>query len=111
MADYHLFAPGKPRILFFYRGRVRGHPIPDVALVNRVKLLRSDVQVQLVSYGTGARTIEEFGLPVIDAGLPDEGSIAAMSVLAGKLVGCLSPDLVVAHEEFSVLPAAKIFEK
>ena len=34
-----------------------------------------------------------------------------MSVIAGKLVGWLNPDLVVAHEEFPVMPAAKIFDK
>jgi UDP-N-acetylglucosamine:LPS N-acetylglucosamine transferase len=34
-----------------------------------------------------------------------------VSVLAGKLIGWLNPDLVVAHEEFAVMPAAKIFNK
>jgi UDP-N-acetylglucosamine:LPS N-acetylglucosamine transferase len=34
-----------------------------------------------------------------------------MSVLAGKLIGWLQPDLVISHEEFAVMPAGKIFDK
>jgi UDP-N-acetylglucosamine:LPS N-acetylglucosamine transferase len=36
---------------------------------------------------------------------------AETTVLAGRLIGVLRPDLVVSHEEFAALPAAKIFGK
>jgi UDP-N-acetylglucosamine:LPS N-acetylglucosamine transferase len=68
------------------------------------------VQVHFVSYGTGARTIEKFGYPLIDLDLPEDNGIAETTVLAGRLIGWLQPDLVVSHEEFPVFPAAKIFD-
>lgn len=67
-------------------------------------------QVHFVSYGTGASTIAEFGRQVVDMNLPDEGSITDATVMAGKLVGSLNPQMVVSHEEFAALPVAKIFD-
>lgn len=100
------FDSDKRKILWFSRGRGRGHAIPDLEIWREL-----DAQVRFVSYGTGARTLEEFGHAVIDLDLPDEGSITDVTVMAGKLVGWLAPDLVVSHEEFPALPAAKIFDK
>ncbi len=105
------FDSGKRKILFFSRGRGRGHAIPDIQLVKELQEGREDIQVRFASYGTGARTIEEHGQPLIDLDLPDLNGISETTVLAGKLIGWLDPDLVVAHEEFPALPAAKIFDK
>jgi len=105
------FVGGKKGILFFSRGRGRGHAIPDLEIVREILKQRDDVDIRFVSYGTGARTIEEFGFPLIDLGLPDLNPITETTVLAGKLIGWLDPDLVVSHEEFPALPAAKIFDK
>lgn len=105
------FEPGKKKILFFSRGRGRGHAIPDIEIVKELQRLRDDLDVRFASYGTGARTFESFDLPLIDLGLPDKGSTTVVTVLSGKLIGALNPHLVVSHEEFPVLPAAKIFNK
>lgn len=105
------FDGGKRKILFFSRGRGRGHAIPDMEIVKELTKSHEDVQVRFVSYGTGARTMEKYGFPLIDAGLPDQASHTAMTVIAGQLIGSLDPDLVVSHEEFAALPAAKIFNK
>ena len=105
------FDPGKKKILFFSRGRGRGHAFPDMEIVRELQKQSDDVQVRFVSYGTGARTIQQFGFPLIDLGLPEEGSLTQVSVLAAKLIGWLQPDLVISHEEFAVMPAAKIFDK
>ena len=105
------FDRDKRKVLFFSRGRGRGHAIPDIEIVRQLERLRNDVQVRFVSYGTGARTIEEFRLPLIDMGLPELNSYVDTTVLAGKLIAWLAPDLVVSHEEFAALPAAKIFDK
>ncbi len=111
-AGFPQFDPGKRKLLFFTRGRGRGHAIPDLEIWRELdRLCEGRAQVRFVSYGTGARTLEAFGHPVIDLELPDEGSITAITVMAGKLVGWLGPDLVVSHEEFPAIPAAKIFEK
>jgi UDP-N-acetylglucosamine:LPS N-acetylglucosamine transferase len=103
------FDPDKRRILWFCRGRGRGHAVPDLEIARALEQLTPDAQVHFVSYGTGARTLEEFGRSVVDLELPDLGSITDATVLSGKLIGWLEPDLVVSHEEFPALPAAKIF--
>jgi hypothetical protein len=105
------FDPGKRKLLFFSRGRGRGHAVPDVEIVRELLKLRDDVDVRFVSYGTGATAIGELGFSVIDLGLPDDNGFSDTLVLAGQVIGWLGPDLVVAHEEFAALPAAKIFDR
>jgi predicted glycosyltransferase len=105
------FDAEKQGVLWFTRGRGRGHAIPDMEIVKELEKLRDDLDVRFVSYGTGARTFEEHGIPLIDIDLPDRNPINETFVLAGKLVGWLDPTLVIAHEEFPALPAAKIFDK
>lgn len=105
------FDPDRPGILFFCRGRGRGHAIPDSVIVRELAELRPDIQVHFVSYGTGARTLESLGFSLIDLDLPDDNSYAVTTVVAGQLIGELQPDLVVAHEEFTALLAAKILRK
>jgi UDP-N-acetylglucosamine:LPS N-acetylglucosamine transferase len=105
------FDPGKQKLLFFSRGRGRGHAIPDSEIVKELQELRDDVDVRFVSYGTGARTIRELRYPLIDLDLPDDNPLFDTVILAGKIIGWLQPHLVVAHEEFAVLPAAKIFDR
>ncbi|MDX1979110.1 MAG: hypothetical protein SFV51_02490 [Bryobacteraceae bacterium] len=105
------FDPVGRKLLWFSRGRGRGHAIPDIEIAKELQKLDPAVQLRFVSYGTGARTLEKFGYPLIDLALPDMGSITDTTVMAGRLVGWLQPDLVVSHEEFSALPAAKIFER
>src|SRR6187399_2767643 len=102
------FEAGKKRILFFSRGRGRGHAIQDIGIVRALEAMRPDLEVRFVSYGTGAETFRAFDISLIDLDLPDYGGVVDTSVLAGKLIGWLQPDLVVSHEEFPAIPAAKI---
>ncbi len=103
------FEAGKRRILWFTRGRGRGHAVPDMALAEEFGQLRPDCEIRFVSYATGARTFAERGIPCIDLELPEANGIADTTVLAGRLIGALQPEVIVAHEEFSVMPVAKIF--
>ena len=100
------FESGKKRLLFFVRGRGRGHAVPDLAIVDELLARRDDLDVRLVSYATGADAIKQHGRSLIDLPLPESGSIPEMSVIAGKLIGWLKPDLVASHEEFAAIPAA-----
>ncbi|MCC6586067.1 MAG: hypothetical protein IT168_05040 [Bryobacterales bacterium] len=104
------FDGGAKRILFFTRGRGRGHAIPDMEIARELGR-ESGVEVRLVSYGTGASTFAAHGVAHIGLGLPDRNSLNETIVMAGKLIGWLDPDVVVAHEEFPALPAARIFDK
>ncbi len=105
------FDPNKRKVLFFSRGRGRGHAIPDIEIARALMELRVDAEILFVSYGLGGETLSAAGFPLIDTGLPDTSPIAETTAISGKLIGILNPDLVVAHEEFSVAPAAKIFDK
>ena len=105
------FEPNKRKVLFFCRGRGSGHAIPDIEITNELLRLRGDVEVRFVSYATGAKTLAEFGFPVIDLGLPELNSLLDVIVLATKITGWLQPDLVVAHEEFGALPAARVYDR
>ncbi len=103
------FDPAHRGILFFSRGRGRGHAIPDMDIAAELLRLRDDVDIRFVSYGTGAATFTEFGHSVIDLDLPERNSMLETLVRAGHLIGWLQPRLIVAHEEFGVPPAARIF--
>jgi UDP-N-acetylglucosamine:LPS N-acetylglucosamine transferase len=98
-----------PKVLFFSRGRGSGHAIPDIEIIAALAGIRPDVQVRIVSYGTGALTFAENEYPVIDVGLPDVGPLVDMTAISGRLIRWLQPHLVVSHEEFAVPPVAKIF--
>lgn len=103
--------PAKKRLLYFSRGRGSGHAIPDMEIVKRLPDLRSDVELVFVSYASGAETLADHGYRVIDLGLPEIASLLDVIVLAGKVIGAVRPHLVVAHEEFGVLPAARVFDR
>jgi len=105
------FTPDKARILYFSRGRGRGHAVPDMEIERALRARDGGIEVRFVSYGTGAIAFAEAGVPLIDTGLPDAGGTAEMSAIAGRLIRWLNPDLVVSHEEFAAAPAAKIFDK
>jgi UDP-N-acetylglucosamine:LPS N-acetylglucosamine transferase len=98
------------RLLFFSRGRGRGHAIPDIEILRALHALDPGIETRIASYSTGAATFTAFGYPVIDLGLPDDSPVAEMSALAGRLIRWLKPDLVAAHEEFAAMPAARIFD-
>ncbi len=104
------FDPSRIALLFFSRGRGRGHAVPDMAIVDELHRIRDDLDVRFASYATGAATLAHCGRPVIDLGLPERNSVLETLVLAAQLIGSLRPRLVVSHEEFSALPVAKIFD-
>lgn len=95
--------------LLFSRGRGRGHAIPDLAIVEELRQLRDDVRVRFVSYATGAATLKEFGRNVVDLELPAANPQIETQIRATRVIGNLCPNLVIAHEEFTAMPAAKVF--
>ncbi len=96
---------GQLDLLFFSRGRGRGHAIADIAIVEELRR-RRDVSVRFVSYSTGAATFAAFGHPVIDLELAERASAAEVYPLAADLIRRLRPRAVAAHEEFGVPAAA-----
>lgn len=102
--------PSRVGVLLFSRGRGSGHAIPDMAIVKELRKLHDDLDLRFVSYATGAATLREHGYDVIDLDLPERNPVLETMVRAARIIEQLRPQLVVSHEEFGALPAAKIFD-
>lgn len=102
-------APGTPPILFFSRGRGRGHAMPDMAIAEELRSLVDRLDIRFVSYGTGAATFLKNGYEVIDLKLPSNPPFSEAVVSFVRLVDSLRPQLIIAHEEFGALVAAEAF--
>jgi hypothetical protein len=101
----------KRTVLFFTRGRGRGHAIPDLVILKELNAIASDIEWVFASYAVGAATLAEAGLPVIDLLLPDDAPFLEILVRATRTMAKVRADAVVSHEEFAALPAAHVFRK
>lgn len=95
-------------ILFFSRGRGHGHAIPDMAIASRIVDSQPGVRIQFVSYATGAATLEKAGWDVVDLNLPENNGFLPTLYKVQSLISCLRPILIISHEEFAALAAARI---
>ena len=94
--------------LFFSRGRGRGHAIPDLEIARELQGIDSGIEIQFVSYATGAETFKAEGRNVVDLGLPEDNSFVETIVLAHRTIAQLRPHVVISHEEFPALVAARL---
>jgi UDP:flavonoid glycosyltransferase YjiC (YdhE family) len=102
----------RPRVevLFFSRGRGRGHAVPDLAIAEELSRLTDRVAIHFASYATGADTFREAGWPVFDLEMAEVNPYTRTLLRAHALIQYLRPALVIAHEEFAALPAAHLTE-
>jgi UDP-N-acetylglucosamine:LPS N-acetylglucosamine transferase len=80
-----------------------------MAIVDELARLRDDFELRFVSYGAGALALAAHQRPLIDLDMPDANPLWTTVLRAGQLIRQMQPNLVVSHEEFAVLPVAKIF--
>jgi UDP-N-acetylglucosamine:LPS N-acetylglucosamine transferase len=97
------------KVLFFTRGRGRGHAIPDLSIAEELGRQAPDLDLKFASYSTGGETLREAGHEIIDLKLPDLAPHHPALIRASQAIINARPDVVVSHEEFPALPAAKIF--
>jgi len=97
------------RILFFSRGKGRGHAVPDNAMAGDLMRLQPNLEITFVSYSVGAATLRALGWDVIDLDLPEDPPLWDIVGRITTILRSRRPDLVVSHEEFSVVPMAKAF--
>jgi|EndMetStandDraft_5_1072996.scaffolds.fasta_scaffold03468_2 UDP-N-acetylglucosamine:LPS N-acetylglucosamine transferase len=97
------------RILFFSRGKGRGHAIPDAAIATDLMAREPSVEVTFASYSTGLATLRDLGCPVIDLGLPETNPLWDTVSRVIALLREHSADLILSHEEFAAVPVAKAF--
>lgn len=96
------------RVLFFSRGRGRGHAIPDLAIAEELRRSSCNLDLQFVSYATGAETIRNSGWSVVDLGLSEDNRFLPTLFDTHALIRDWKPAVVIAHEEFAALPAARM---
>ena len=96
-------------ILWFSRGRGRGHAIPDAMIADELRRLAPKVRLTFASYATGATTLRGLQQPVIDLNLPDEPSLPRLMLAASQALERYdaTPIVVVSHEEFAAVAVAK----
>jgi len=99
-------------IVLVSRGHGRGHAMPDMAIAGELAKLAPDIPIRFVSYAAGAEAYRACGFPVTDLEVDDNPPFLDMVVKLTRLFGEMNPwpGLIIAHEEFPVLPAAEIFE-
>lgn len=97
-------------ILFFSRGRGRGHAIPDVAIMQEVDKVKPGLDWAFASYATGVHTFQSLGHDVHDLELPEENPFLATILSSYRLMEKCKPRFVVAHEEFAALVSAKLMQ-
>jgi len=80
--------------------------MPDLAIAEQ---LRRDptIHIDFVSYGTGLSTLAAHGETAIDMEMSDENPFIDTVVRTTRLAHELSPDLILAHEEYAALLAAE----
>ncbi len=96
-------------ILFFSRGKGRGHAIPDAAIARELLGLEPNLDVEFVSYGVGAVTLRELGWRVIDLELPENNPLWDTVVRVTAVLREHRTSLVISHEEFSAVAVSKAF--
>lgn len=87
-----------------------GHAIPDLEIMQQFSRDHPRVTWEFVSYGTGARTIESFGIKVSDLSLSEDNSIVDTFIAASKIIFDRRPRFVVSHEEPAAVAAASVFD-
>ena len=98
------------KILFFSRGKGRGHAVPDAAIANTLKTLEPSLSITFVSYSTGATTLSQLGQNVIDIQLPEDNPVWETSICVTQILRELPQNtLVISHEEFAAVPFSKAF--
>src|SRR5260370_14131139 len=95
-------------VLFFSRGRGRGHAIPDIEILQELRQIDSGIEVQFVSYATGAETFKAEGHGVVDLALPEDNGFVETTIVAYRTILEFRPKVVISHEEFAALVAARL---
>ena len=98
-------------ILFFSRGRGRGHALVDIAIAEQLRLLAAQLDLRFVSYGTGLSELVESWDGAFDLDISEDEPTIETLIRATHVIARFQPVLVVAHEEPAALPAARICGK
>jgi UDP:flavonoid glycosyltransferase YjiC (YdhE family) len=94
-------------IVYFSRGKGRGHAVPDNAIARRLLQRSPSIDIRFVSYSTGADVLRQCGWSVTELNLSEEPNFSDSLYEVARLLHSLPATLVVCHEEFAALCVAK----
>jgi hypothetical protein len=97
----------QPHLVFFSRGKGRGHAIPDAAIAGHLRTLAPDAKITFVSHSMGAATLKGLGWETIDLDLPEDNPLWDTVVRSLPVLRELAPTLVASHEECIAIPLSK----
>jgi hypothetical protein len=92
----------------FSRGRGFGHAIPDMDIVAEIGKMDRAIDVHFASYATDASVLEAKGHKLTNLNLPENNAFVETLVASHRLITESKPDVIVAHEEFSAIVAARL---
>lgn len=95
-------------LLFFTRGRGRGHAVPDLAIAEVMRERYPHLRIRFASYSIGAQTLKDAGVEVIDLELPEENEFLSTLEKCYAAIKEYCPKVVIAHEEFAALSASRL---
>lgn len=98
------------KVLFFSRGRGRGHAMPDASIANELLKADPELEISFVSYAMGAETLRQSGYAVLDLELPEDNPFLETLAKSVGIINVEEPSLILSHEEFCVPVAAKLFD-
>ncbi len=97
-----------PDVVFFSRGRGRGHASNDLAVCRALRAMHQAVEVAFVSYDEGAKALKEAGENVVDLLLPEVNPFPETLVRCFEYLQGHGRPIVVAHEELAALSAGRL---
>lgn len=96
-------------LVFFSRGRGKGHAVPDLAILQQLRNLLPELTVTFVSYAVGADVLRTANQDVVDIGLPEMATFFDTLTRCGRALRSIRARLAVCHEEPGAIVAARIF--
>lgn len=83
----------------------------DLAVAEELRRIDPDISILFCSYAQGIKVLDRSMWHFLDLHLPVNNPFFETLVRAGRLIHAYRPTIVVSHEEFGVLPAARLFNK
>jgi UDP-N-acetylglucosamine:LPS N-acetylglucosamine transferase len=77
-------------------------------MVDALEEMAPELAITFASYATGAEALREMGRVFVDLKLPEDNPFFETLLISSEVIKSIDPDIVIAHEEFSAVPASKV---
>lgn len=102
------FWRGRDSVLYFLRSRARADDQLDLSIAEELRKCLGGSNARFVLCAPGAAILKAAGWPVIEQGFCESADFLQAMIAAARIISSVRPAVVVSHEQFSALPAARI---